>query len=135
MTTRKSARIIFGIFVISASVLVSAIQAGAQTTVLIKEYTATWNAHDTEKLASFFTDDCVYEEVAIGKITRGKEEFKAFINDFFAAFPDTNFELTLNFNSDNWYCAEWIWTGTHKGPMAGLPATGKKFAVRGVSVG
>jgi steroid delta-isomerase-like uncharacterized protein len=135
MTARKLRWSLFGILVISAWVLGSAIQAGAQTTVFIKEYTAAWNSHDAEKLASFFTDDCVYEEVALGKITRGKEEFKAFINGFFAAFPDTNFELTSNFNSGNWYCAEWVWTGTHKGPMAGLPATGRRFAVRGVSVG
>lgn len=116
MTARKPGWGLPGILVISVWLLGSATQAGAQTTVFVKEYTAAWNSHDTEKLASFFTDDCVYEEVALAKITRGKEEFKAFINAFFTAFPDTHFELTSNFNSGNWYCAEWIWTGTHKGP-------------------
>jgi len=135
MTTKRLRWGLFGILVVAAWVLGSAIQAGAQTSVLINDYTAAWNSHDTEKLVSFFTDDCVYEEVAIGKITRGKEEFKAFINAFFAAFPDTNFELTSNFNSGNWYCAEWIWTATHKGNMAGIPATGKRISIRGVSVG
>jgi len=134
MATRKSPWIIFGIFVISAWVLGSVIQAAAQEKFLI-DYTEAWNSHDTEKTVSFFTDDCVYEELGIGVVKRGKEELRAFINGFFTAFPDTNFELTSSFISGNWYCGEWVWTGTHKGNMAGLPATGKRFSIRGVSVG
>ena len=135
MAARKSNWIIVGIFIISAWVLGSAVQAGSQTSTLINEYTAAWNAQDTEKVVSFFTDDCVYEETAIGKITRGKEEIRVFLNRFFTVFPDTNFELTSNFISGNWYCAEWLWTATHKGNMAGIPATGKRISIRGVSVG
>jgi steroid delta-isomerase-like uncharacterized protein len=134
MATRKSIWVLFGILVTSAWVFGSAIQAGAQTSIL-NEYTAAWNSHDTEKVVSFFTDDCVYEELGIGVIKRGKEELRAFINSFFAAFPDTNFELKSSFISGNWYCGEWVWTGTHKGDMAGLLATGKRFSIRGVSVG
>jgi steroid delta-isomerase-like uncharacterized protein len=134
MATRKSMRIIFGILMISAWVLGSAIQAGAQTAI-INDVVAAWNSHDTEKVVSFFTDDGVYEELGIGVIKRGKEELRAFIDNFFANFPDTNFELTSSFISGNWYCAEWVWTGAHKGNVAGLPATGKRFSIRGVSVG
>lgn len=134
MATRKSTWIIFGILVISAWVLGSAIQAGAQTQVL-NDYAAAWNSHDTEKLVSLFTDDCVYEELGIGVIKRGKEELRAFINGFFANFPDVNFEPKSSFISGNWYCAEWVWTGTYKGNAPGLPATGKKVSIRGVSVG
>jgi steroid delta-isomerase-like uncharacterized protein len=134
MTTSKSTWIIFGIFVISVWVLGSAVQAGAQTSVL-NEYTAAWNSHDTEKVVSFFADDCVYEDIGFSKTSRGKEELRAFINGFFAAFPDTNFELKSSFVFGNWYCGEWVWNGTHKGDTPGLPATGKRFSVRGVSVG
>src|SRR5271157_2630630 len=101
MATRKSIWVLFGILVTSAWVFGSAIQAGAQTSIL-NEYTAAWNSHDTEKVVSFFTDDCVYEELGIGVIKRGKEELKGFINGFFAAFPDTNFELMSSFVSGNW---------------------------------
>jgi steroid delta-isomerase-like uncharacterized protein len=124
MTTRKSTWVIFGIFVISAWVLGSAIQAGAQTSFL-NEYTAAWNSHDTEKVVSFFTDDCVYEDLGFFYIKSGKEELRAFINGFFAAFPDTHFEPKSSFISGNWYCAEWVWSGTHKGNMAGVPTTGR----------
>jgi steroid delta-isomerase-like uncharacterized protein len=134
MTTRKSTWIILGIFVISAWGLGSAFQAGAQTAV-INDVLAAWNSHDTEKTASFYADDIVYEDIGFSKTARGKEELRVFLNNFFAAFPDLNFELKSSFISGNWYCAEWVWSGTHKVDMPGLPATGKRFSIRGVSVG
>jgi uncharacterized protein (TIGR02246 family) len=111
MATGKSMGIIFGILMISAWVLGSAVPVGAETSIL-NEYTTAWNSHDTEKVVSFFTDDGVYEELGIGVIKRGREELRAFINNFFANFPDTTFELTSSFISGNWYCAEWVWRGT-----------------------
>ena len=134
MTTKKLKWGLLGISVISAWILGSSIQAGAQTP-LLNEYWAAWNSHNTEKLVSFFTDDCVYEELGLGVIKRGKEEFRAFINGFFANFPDTNFEMKSSFISGNWYCGEWVWTGTYQGNASGVPATGKRFSIRGVSVG
>jgi steroid delta-isomerase-like uncharacterized protein len=134
MVTRKSTWIIFGIFVISAWVLGSAIQAGAQTQVL-NDVTAAWNSHDMEKVLPFYTDDIVYEDVASGVIKRGKEELKAFGNDFFAAFPDVNIEVKSAFSSGDWFCTEWVMSGTHKGDLPKVPATGKRFSIRGVSVG
>ena len=44
---------------------------------MFEDYLAAWNSHDVEKIASFFTDDCVYEDVAVGAVSRGKEELKA----------------------------------------------------------
>ena len=134
MTTKKLKWGLLGILVISVWVLGSSIQAGAQTS-LLNEYWAAWNSHDTEKLVSLFTDDCVYEELGIGVIKHGKAEFRPFIKGFFTNFPDTHFEMKSSFVSGNWYCGEWVWTGTYKGNASGVPATGKRFSIRGVSVG
>jgi steroid delta-isomerase-like uncharacterized protein len=134
MTTKKLRWGLFGILVISVCLLGSAIQAGAQTPIM-NDIWAAWNSHDTEKLVSLFTDDCVYEELGIGVIKHGKEEFRPFIKGFFANFPDTHFEMKSSFVSGNWYSGEWVWTGTHSSDLPGLPATGRRFSVRGVSVG
>ena len=131
MTTRKSTRIIFGIFVISAWVLGSAIQAGAQTTNL-NDYVAAWNSHDTEKIVSFYTDDIVYENLGI--VYRGKEAIRAVDNYLFGAFPDVNCEVKSSFICGDWSASEWVMSGTHKGDIPGLPATGKRFSIRGASV-
>jgi len=44
-------------------------------------YPAAWSAHDVEKVASFFTDDCVFEDMAVGVVNRYKEEAKDFAAD------------------------------------------------------
>jgi steroid delta-isomerase-like uncharacterized protein len=133
MATKRIIVVLFGILVISAWVLASAIQAGAQTNSL-NDYVAAWNSHDTEKIVSFYTDDIVYEDVALGQIKRGKEELRALDNYYFAAFPDVNFEVKSSFISGDWSASEWVMSGTHKGDMPGLPATGKRFSIRGTSV-
>ena len=33
---------------------------------------------DGQKMFSFFTDDCVFEDMAVGVVNRGKEEVKDF---------------------------------------------------------
>ncbi len=35
---------------------------------MFKDYGLAWSSHDVEKIASFFTDDCVYEDVAIREL-------------------------------------------------------------------
>lgn len=102
---------------------------------------AAWNAHDVEKTASYYTDDCVYEDVAFGVVNRGKEMLKAFINQCFATYPDLKFELKSFLVSGQRTVFEWVMSGSHtvnlpKSPIAdkSLPATGKSFSVRGISI-
>ena len=40
----------------------------------VDSYIVAWASHDVEKIVSYFTDDCVYEDVAFGVVNRGKEE-------------------------------------------------------------
>ena len=101
---------------------------------MLDDYLAAWNSHDVEKIASFFTDDCVYEDVAVGAVNRGKEQVKAFVSGTFTAFPDFKLERTSSFVAGDWRGAEWIMSGTQTGDIPGLPATGKSFSIRGASI-
>jgi steroid delta-isomerase-like uncharacterized protein len=101
---------------------------------MLADYLAAWNSHDVEKIPSFFTDDCVYEDVAIGAVNRGKEEVKAFASATFAAFPDFKIQRTSSFVAGGWRASEWIMSGTQTGDLLGIPATGKSFSIRGASI-
>src|SRR5258705_13102331 len=101
---------------------------------VIEELTAAWTAHDTDKLLALCTDDCVYEDVTMAAVNRGKEELKAFAAVVFRAFPDFTMKLRSRFVAGNQAAAEWTMTGTHKGDLPGMPATGKSFSVRGASI-
>lgn len=101
---------------------------------MFEDYLGAWSSHDVEKIASFFTDDCVYEDVAMGAVNRGKEELKAFLSATFAAFPDFKVEPTSLFVAGDWAGSEWIMSGTQTGDIGGIPATGKSFSIRGASI-
>jgi len=92
------------------------------------------SSHDPDRFLSLFTDDCVYEDVALGVVNRGKQELRTFIAGIFSAFPDFHIDLKSQFVAGNWAAMEWIMTGTHEGDLAGMPATHKRFSIRGASV-
>ena len=104
------------------------------TDTALQEWAAAWSAGDADRLASIFTDDCVYEDVPMGVLTHGKAELRAFANGIFAVIPDFAVELTAHFAADGWAGLEWTMSGTHRGDLPGLPATGKPFTLRGASI-
>ncbi len=107
----------------------------AQIEKMLKNENAAWNAHDVEKIATFYTDDCIKEDIAIGKSTRGKKEMKALITGAFTSMPDMNIKLVTIFDSGNSAATEWIMSGSYSNDYPGMsPATGKNFSVRGATI-
>jgi len=105
------------------------------TEKMLLEENAAWNAHDVNKIASFYTEDCTKEDVAMGTSTQGKEEMNALHHRVFATFPDLKVELTSCFQTDEWAASEWIMSGTYSHQFPGLPpATGRRFSVRGSTI-
>jgi steroid delta-isomerase-like uncharacterized protein len=100
----------------------------------IKELMQAWTSHDVEKVLSFYTDDCAYEDVASGKVSHGKEELRAFSKENFTTAPDLKIELKSLIASGDHLAMEWVMSGTQTGKLGNLPATGKSFSVRGVSI-
>ena len=101
---------------------------------MFEDYLEAWNSHDVDKILPFHTDDCSYEYVATGNVSRGKEELKAYISNTFAVFADFGLELKSSFFAGDWRGAEWIMSGTHTGDIPGIPTTGKSSSVRGASI-
>ena len=101
---------------------------------VLVEWAEAWSEHDVDRVAGIFTDDCVYEDVTFGAVNQGKDELKAFGSAFLAAVPDLKVELHSAFVGDRRGAMEWTMSGTQTGDMPGLPATGKRFSLRGASV-
>jgi len=101
----------------------------------VQEETTAWNSGDVEKILSYYTDDCVYEDLAVGRVNHGKEELRTFFKEAYTAFPDFRVELKSFFASGGHLCIEGLMKGTHKGNIPGFPpATGKTFSVRAAHV-
>ena len=101
---------------------------------IIKKWIASWNSHDVEKIASFYTDDCVHEDIAVGLIHHGKKELRDSLPRLFVWIPDVNMSLISVFVDGSHAASEWIMSGTHAGSLPGIPATGKRFSVKGASI-
>jgi steroid delta-isomerase-like uncharacterized protein len=101
---------------------------------VLDDWATAWSSRDPDKVLSLFTDDCVYEDVTFGAINHGKKELRAFAEGVFAGVPDFKVELKVRFLADTWGGIEWVMSGTHKGDFPGMPATGKRFSTRGVTI-
>ena len=91
---------------------------------------AAWNSHEIDKVASFYTSDVSYEDVAFGIKAHGSEELKKMVQGFYDNVPDLKLELVDCRSDENGGWVEWTFSGTDKG----LFKTGKRFSVRGASV-
>jgi steroid delta-isomerase-like uncharacterized protein len=101
---------------------------------VLVEWAAAWSDHDVARVVSLVTDDCVYEDVTLGVINRGKEQLLAFGRGFLAGVPDLKIELTEHFATRDRAGMEWTMSGTHTGDLPGMPATGRAFSLRGSTI-
>ena len=101
---------------------------------LYRKYIAAWLARDIEAVVSFFVEDCIYEDVALGALNRGKSEVRTFVQATLTAIPDFKIELKSVFATVDRLASEWIMTGTQTGDLPGFPATGKSFSVPVASI-
>jgi len=103
----------------------------ASITDMVQGHNRAWNSHDAEKVASFYTEDCVQENAASGEAVQGRETLKASTEASFAANPDIKAEMKNVFVSGNWSASELVLSGTNTGRgLTGGPPTGKSFSVK-----
>lgn len=70
--------------------------------------------------------------------SKGLEAHTKEMEGLWRAFPDLKVEATRIFGEGDWLCAEYAFTGTHKGPLTGptgeIPATGKSLRMEVLGV-
>jgi steroid delta-isomerase-like uncharacterized protein len=101
---------------------------------LMQDYLAAWNAHDPERIASFFTADATYDDRGAGALVRGPAEISAHAARVHSAFPDLQFELVRAAHGDGFTAGEWRSRMTHRGEIDGVAPTGRVVESGGVDV-
>jgi steroid delta-isomerase-like uncharacterized protein len=110
------------------------ILASADTHGILDKWASAWSSHDVEAILRLFTDDCIYEDVPTGAINSGKDALRGFAQYFFVVSPDFKIEMSTQFNTETRAAGEFTFSGTQRGDMPGMPATGKPFSIRGATV-
>jgi steroid delta-isomerase-like uncharacterized protein len=100
-----------------------------------ERYYGAWNSHDAKQVAELMADDVLFEDLALGVVHNGREAVAEFAAESATFSSDYRFKVVTSQESGDNYCIEWEMSGTNDGAGAGLPATGKPYLIRGVSVG
>ena len=107
----------------------------AQAEQLLAGFQEIWASGDVSLVDSIFAEDGVYEDVPFQSLSSGREEIRASIEAFFSWAPDTKVEWGESLVTPDRAAVEWVWSGTQTGAILDLmPATGKEFSVRGMSI-
>jgi steroid delta-isomerase-like uncharacterized protein len=77
--------------------------------------------------------DCVDHDPAPGQ-GPGPKGYRTFFTEMRTAFPDLKAELAAMVADDESIAFAYTLSGTHNGPLMGIPATGKKISIRGVQL-
>ena len=101
---------------------------------LLERYPALWTAHDIEAVLENFTDDCIYEDLTLGVINRGKEDLRSFANEVYGTMPDFHLSYSDYFATETRGVAIWNIKGTWNGELEGVDVTGKKVDYSGVTL-
>ena len=93
-----------------------------------------WNSHDIQKVLGFYSSDYIAEDVGQAFLLRGHDGIRSMLENYWQAFPDLEFTLIDAVVQDSRLAIVWMAEGTHQGPIMNIPATGRRVAVRGVSI-
>ncbi len=100
----------------------------------IKHLISAWNGHDLDTLVALHAADYEGHDVGQPGVVRGLSEVRTALERYLLAFPDI--ELTPEDVLIDGQTVALLWQarGTHRGVLMHIPATGRKVAVRGVSL-
>ena len=75
-----------------------------------------------------------YELIATGEVYDGEEAVRGYYAASRAAFPDQRNEVRTLHHADNAVVVEFDLMGTHRGPLRGIPPTGREFTCRMIAL-
>ncbi len=100
----------------------------ARREAVIRAHADAENRHDVEAaLGTFHTPR--YEVVPLGEPIDGAANVRALLRGLLEGFPDFRAEIERLHHSDDAVAAEIRISGTHRGPWAGIPPTGRRIDV------
>lgn len=90
------------------------------------------NSHDVKRIGEIVAENCV-GHFRTGKV-EGLESFQQFVQAFYDAFPDIEWFADTIVTEGDMIASHYHWVGTHRGPLMGIPATGKQITVYGMEL-
>jgi steroid delta-isomerase-like uncharacterized protein len=85
---------------------------------------AAWNRGDVDGVLAGVAEDVIWRDVVLG-VLNGRAALRGAVEAYMTAFPDSRIEETSSTIAAPRLAQELTITGTHRGEMLGVPATGR----------
>jgi steroid delta-isomerase-like uncharacterized protein len=105
----------------------------ARREAVVREHMESENRQDFEATLRTFAHPR-YELVATGEVHDGAEAVRGYYAASRASFPDQRNEVHAIHHADDAVLVEFDLLGTHRGPLLGVPPTGRAFRCRMIAV-
>ncbi len=103
--------------------------------IVRRYYQEIWSEGELSLVDELFSPNYENHDPATpGEVLRGREAFKQFVGGFRTAFPDLKITITEQYAEGDTVVSGWTAGGTQRGPLMGMPASGRAGAVRGVTI-
>ena len=103
--------------------------------ILGRWFQEVWNEDRLETIHELMAPDAVgVGEAGPEAIIHGPDEFRVFVEKLRGAFPDILVTIEDTFASDDKVAARWSATMTHEGDQLGIPASGKRVHITGITI-
>jgi steroid delta-isomerase-like uncharacterized protein len=86
---------------------------------------AAWNRGDAAGVVALVAEDVIWRDVALGMPLHGRDALQAAAQAYMTAFPDLHIDVTSSTLDGARLVQEWTVTGTQRGELLGMPATGR----------
>ena len=93
-----------------------------------------WNRGDLEVVDEVMAADAPYHGPHMPNGLGDRESWRQAIAGYRGAFPDSHVTFDELIVSGDTVVGRWRATGTHTGPLPGLPPTGKPIALGGITI-
>jgi steroid delta-isomerase-like uncharacterized protein len=89
---------------------------------------------DLSAADDIFATNYIGHDPALPSDIHGVEEFKSFVRMYRSAFPDLQLTVEEQIAEDDMVVTRFRARGTHRGELMGIPPTGNKVAITGISI-
>jgi steroid delta-isomerase-like uncharacterized protein len=97
-------------------------------------YEAVWNERKLEVVDELISaSHALHDPMASGSQI-GPESYKQRVVELTTSFPDLRFTIEDMITEKGKVVVSWIISGTHEGEFMGIPPTGKKISVEGITI-
>jgi len=103
-------------------------------TIIRRLYQEVWNERKLEVVDELLSASHALQDPNLSGSQVGPERYKRRVVELTTGFPDLCFTIEDTVAEGEKFVACWTFSGTHQNEYMGIPATGKKISIEGITI-